>query len=524
MNTAALVWTEWAMMFVFIAGVFYWGFRLRKMASESMAGSFLADRNIPGFIGSLSTVATNLNINDFIGGAGMMYAVGAINAHGFLANGIALIFVSLFLVQKLRRINAYSLGQWLEKRYSPFIGSSYSIIWAIVWMLFNLGLYIYGGAFVLNTLMGWNLYYSIVLLSIIASAYTLLGGFGAVVATDVLQLCLMFFPFIFVAVSVWLDIGSPAELALSLPEDKAHFWAPQTKFGPIWLMMGAGVIMSSSYWSCEAQVIQRPLASKSEDDATVSYLGASFWFTILVPLLIGYPALAATKIVPGLENPDFAMPALLKMYLPHGLYGVTIVGLIAGFFSSADSQINAFCSLFTTDIYKKMIVKNRSERHYVITSKIAGAIFTFAAIATAILISTRKEGMMIFAMSVLATIMPPFGAITIAGAISKRVTSTAAATGLVIGGIISIILIVLDRMGNLTRIAEISFPFRGTVTFLTTLTITIILSFFTKPDKIYYQKEHLDISIKVTATHIKLIIMLILAMAAIYAFWTYYFG
>ena len=55
----------------------------------------------------------------------------------------------------------------------------------------SLGLYIYSGALVLHTLAGWNLYLSIVVLTFIAGAYTLLGGFGAVVATDVLQMMLM---------------------------------------------------------------------------------------------------------------------------------------------------------------------------------------------------------------------------------------------------------------------------------------------------------------------------------------------
>jgi len=103
MHAGSLVWTEWLMIFVFIGGVFFWGFRLRKLASESMAGAFLADRKIPGFIGSLSTVATNLNINDFIGGAGMVYAFGAIWAHTYIISGLVLLFVSVFLVQKPRR-------------------------------------------------------------------------------------------------------------------------------------------------------------------------------------------------------------------------------------------------------------------------------------------------------------------------------------------------------------------------------------------------------------------------------------
>ena len=153
----ALVWTEWAMIAVFVVGVVAWGFRMRR-AAGTLAGSFLAGRRVPGFIASLSTVATNLNANDFIGGAGFAYGVGVVLAHAGLFNGLALIVVSLFLVGKLRRLNVFSLGAWLEKRYAPSVGIAYSITWSCIWMLFNLGLYIYGGAFVLQTLVGGNLY------------------------------------------------------------------------------------------------------------------------------------------------------------------------------------------------------------------------------------------------------------------------------------------------------------------------------------------------------------------------------
>ena len=58
---------------------------------------------------------------------------------------------------KLRRLNVFTLGGWLERRYSPVIGIMYSITWSVIWMLFNLGLYLYAGALVLNTLVGWLL-------------------------------------------------------------------------------------------------------------------------------------------------------------------------------------------------------------------------------------------------------------------------------------------------------------------------------------------------------------------------------
>ena len=53
------------------------------------------------------------------------------------------------------------------------------------------------------------------------------------------------------------------------------------------------VFLSLSYWSCEAQIIQRPLSAKGLDDAAVSYLGVGFWHALVSPLIIVIPGIAA---------------------------------------------------------------------------------------------------------------------------------------------------------------------------------------------------------------------------------------
>ena len=53
-----LVWTEWAMVTIFIGGVLYAGWAFRKLAGVSLDSSYLADRKVPGFLASLSTVAS----------------------------------------------------------------------------------------------------------------------------------------------------------------------------------------------------------------------------------------------------------------------------------------------------------------------------------------------------------------------------------------------------------------------------------------------------------------------------------
>lgn len=492
MEPGTLLINEWLMIIIFAAGMVVWGAVMHRQASRSLEASFLADRKLPGFIASLSTVATNMNANDFIGMAGAVYGAGIIMLHGPLINSVVIIFLSLVLMKRLRELNVFTLGEWLMRRYSKAVGNLYSVIWTFVWMPFNLGLYIYAGALIMNTLVGWNLYVAIVVVSVVAATYTLLGGFGAVVSTDVLQLLLMFFPFVFLAGMVWNEVGGPVSLLEALPSAKAELWHGETPFGPIGIMLFGMLMMSMSYWSSEAQIIQRPLSAKNPRESAITYLGAGFWYTLLLPLVVILPGLAAIKLYPGLENNDFAVPMLLKDFMPPGLYGVTIVGLLAGVFSSCDSQINAFCTMFTTDIYRGMIKQDVETDKLLRISRLAGVIFTIAAIGTAIIFTFARHGMFLFAIAIVGTIMPPFGAVTILGAVWRKANAKAALIGVCAGILFACFMLALELSGKLAAIAGDTLFFRAGTTFTVTLAITAALSL--KGDFNYprYDRENAD--------------------------------
>ncbi|MEX0652629.1 MAG: sodium/solute symporter [Phycisphaeraceae bacterium] len=535
-ETIPLVWTEWGMILVFIGGVLYAGWAFRKQAGVSLDSAYLADREVPGFVASLSTVATNLNINDFVGRAGFVYLLGMIAVHDMVTGALAMGFVALFVMRQLRGLNARTLGDWLERRYSTSVGVAYSLIWVFVWMLFNLGLYIFGGAFILNQLVGWDLYWSLVVLSVIAAGYTLMGGFRAVVATDLLQLVLMFFPMVILAITAIVHAGGFAAIAEALPEGKNNPWQWHTdSLGSLSVVLFGGLAMGMSYWSSEAQVVQRPLSARDSDSAIVSYLGAAFWYMILMPFVVTIPALAAISLFPDLGHHDEAIPTLIRHMLPSGLYGMVIIGMIAGFFSSADSQINAFCGMFTHEIYKRFLVPGRSNHHYVTVSRVAGVLFTLAAIGTAILVSTNTGGMVLFAISVLVTIMPPFGAVTILGCLWRRATSAGALAGLVVGGGWSIGLILFEQIVSrdpryealfatyTSMVGEQTFNFRALTTFLITLLVAVGGSLLLPGRGIVSQTAGVGLPRNVPAHILSMVAALFLGGMAIYVFWSLMF-
>ena len=477
----------------------------------------------------MSTVATLFNVNDFIGKFGFIYLTGIVVLHIDPINGIAITLAAVLIVSNVRRAAPVSLGHWLEQRYSGAVGLAYSLIWTLVWMVFNLGLYIYGGALVLNSLLGVDMNVSIIGLSAVAAVYTLMGGFRAVVATDILQLLLLFFPFIVLASMILVDAGGIGPLLEHFNPDDANsdLFSQNTPHGPLTIMIVGALFTSFSYWSTEAQILQRPLSTRSPDDAATAYLGSVAWIVFLKPLLVIIPVLAALPIVPALENPDQIGPYLIIEYLPAGMYGMIIIGLVAGFLSSADSQINAFCTMFTTDIVQRRLYKKGSDLFYLNLSRILGIVFTIAAIGMAYWISSNKSGMMAFAISILVSIMPPFGAITLLAMLSPRMNSKGAIAGLIVGGVVSITLLIMEFSGGLQFYrdrfdADTTLYLRSIINFTITTVTCLIVSYLT-PDESHLPNRP-EVSFKLSPSVKKQVIVMSAGTATLWAVWIILFG
>jgi SSS family solute:Na+ symporter len=369
----------------------------------------------------------------------------------------------------------YTLGGWLRQRYSPLVGNVYNAIWILVWMPFGLGLYIYAGSLILNTLVGWDLGLSIVVLTLVASIYTLLGGFRAVVATDVVQLFFMIFPLLVVRGIISCTVGGPVDLLREIPASKADLWSSDTPFGPIGVLFFGHIAMALSFWTCDAQLVQRPLSTSNENEAAVAYLGAGFWYVLIVPFVAIFPGLAAISSFPDLAKSDYAAPMILREYLPPGLYGVAIVGLLSGVLSSVDSTLNAFCTMFTREIYVGIWNREASDQRQLTVSRYAGIVLTLVGIGTAYYFSFN-DSMFVSIAKIIAIIMPPLGAITVLGALWQRCSNRAAIAGLLAGYGCSLSLAILDRANRLAVIAAEPAFFNGLVSFVVTVVVVCLIS------------------------------------------------
>jgi len=108
-------------------------------------------------------------------------------------------------------------------------------------------------------------------------------------------------------------------------------------------------------------------------------------FFLLATLTL--PALGAMAKWPGLYsqeiNKELAFGMLLREYMPHGLLGLAIAGILAAIMSTVSSNMNFGAQVFVNDVYARSLVKNASTKHYMFVGRIVAAVIVGLAIAVA---------------------------------------------------------------------------------------------------------------------------------------------
>lgn len=337
---------------LFLASLFFFGSIFFKWI-EKPDDFFVAGRLLPPFILAAALTATNVNLYSFIGQAGKAYEQGiSIVWHTWTGN-MALVLAGLFVLPILRRLEIRTIPEFLEMRY----GRPMRLLVAFLWILrlsFWLGIVLYTGATaaMVITRSGEESYLLWALIfSVITIIYTTAGGMWSVALTDTLQFSLMllgalvFFPIIMTAAGGLKGIArslQPHHLEL-VPQSGQLNWA-----------FILAIFLLGLQWACTDQgMLQRAFSGR--DVRTVARgLVLSGIQTTPFALLWYLPGLAARAIDPGIPVADAVIPEMLVRFVPTGIFGLVLCGLLSAQMSTISSNINSAATLFTSDLYSRL--------------------------------------------------------------------------------------------------------------------------------------------------------------------------
>jgi len=486
----ALARIDVVIIVMYLAGVFVIGAFFSKYI-KSAGDFFVAGRALPFWAIGMSVVVSDIGATDFVAlaGAGYNHGIAAAN-FDWIGSMPAMVIAAFFFIPYYWRSGVYTIPEFLGKRYNTAVQVIHGTIWGM-FLLVMLAVMLWATAILLNTVLGWSVGASIWLMVIIVGFYTMSGGLSAVVMTDVIQMIVMFIgggALLILSMSQVGGWGALQQKVVAMEGYEHHFTLllPHDTTGPFpWtgIVFGLGIVMATAYMSGNQAVIQRTLGARSEWDAKGGMLFAGF-LKAFIPILIVVPGLAAVVLAPGLEKGEQAIPHLIRDLLPPGLTGLMFVALFAALMSSVDSYLNSATTIWTTDLYGRLMkgIKGSAPgaRHALIVGRIFTIVFILLAGLLAPLLEGRDEAMYEFIQTALSMFQGPVFAILLLGILWRRATRWGGLAGLVLGVILTTILNFTEGLFP----SEDPFLFVSWWSFVFSLVVVIVVSLLTprEPD------------------------------------------
>ena len=444
--------------FVFVLGI---GFALKRYMKTS-TDFFLSGRSIPAWITGLAFISANLGAQEVIGMGASGAKYGIATSHFYWIGAIpAMAFIGVFMMPFYYGSRARSVPEYLKLRFDEKTRGFNAISFAVMTVLSS-GISLYAMGLLLETLLGWNFSFSILIAAVIVLVYVFLGGLTSAIYNEVLQFFLIVFgfaPLVFLGLK---DAGGWTGLQTRLAEVAtangfaSGAWTESWRFmgspssnpmGVEWfgLAMGLGFVLSFGYWCTDFLVVQRAMAAKSMSAARRTPLIAAvpkmlFPFLVILPGMIaialtyktGGSGFALPKKADGTFEYNMAIPLMLGHYFPSGMLGVGLTALMASFMSGMAGNVTAFNTVWTYDIYQSYIKRGASDQHYLWMGRMATVFGIIISVAAAY-VTTRFNNIMDMLQLVFAFVNAPLLATFLLGMFWKRTTGHGAFIGLISG-------------------------------------------------------------------------------------------
>ena len=458
-----------ALYFGLILWIARWAASGTKNKTFSSVDYFLAGKNQGWLVIGASLFASNIGSEIILGvsGAGARAEMPMANFE-ILASLILILFGWIFVPFYLRS-GVYTMPEFLEKRYSRACRDYLSVISVLAYIITKISLIIFAGALVFEVL-GIPFWTGAIITVVATGFYTVLGGLKAVIYTDMVQAFVLILGTLVVTffglyqLGGWNSLIETLTVAGQTPGNPSvdqffNLWRPMEDSDYPWTGMLFGApILGVWYWCTDQYIVQRALSAKDISNARKGALFAGYLkllpvFLFFLPGVIAYALMQKGMISFEMSNADQALPALITGFLPNGLKGLAIAGLLAALMSSLSSAFNSSSTLLTIDFYQKYRPQ-ASEKDLVRFGRLATIILVILSLGwIPFMESLMGGGIFRYLQSVQAYISPPIAAVFLFGLFFKWINARGAIVALWTGFAIGVFRLVTEFMsqeGSLT--------------------------------------------------------------------------
>jgi solute:Na+ symporter, SSS family len=441
--------------FGFVLGI---GFALRRLVTTS-ADFFLSGRSLPAWVTGIAFISANLGAIEILGMAASGAQYGISIVHYYWIGAVpAMIFLGIVMMPFYYGSKVRSVPEYLVRRYDRKTHLVNAIIFVLSSILIA-GVNLYALAAVLDVLLGIPLPVAIVVSALFVLSYILLGGLTSAIYNEVMQFFVICAGLIPIVIVVLKEVGGIEGLFQKLSVNGPNFTHPWSGLGfggdnPIgdWvgLVFGLSFCLSFGYWTTNFAEVQRAMSAKDDNAARLTPIIGSFP-KIIIPFAIVIPGMAAVLLLPGIGESgglpyNDAIPGLMAKYLPNGVLGVAITGLLAAFMAGMAANISSFNAVWTYDIWQDYIRPGRPDHYYLRIGRYTTIAGVFIGIGTAFL-AAGYSNINNYIQTLFSFFNVPIFLAFIVGMFWKKAGTSSGFWGILVGTITSFGIFILYQVG-----------------------------------------------------------------------------
>ena len=462
--------------FVILCLIGFWVGRKERTSSDDY---FLAGRSLPWYVVGGSFIASNISTEHFIGMIGGAFVYGICVATSEWLNIGSFTLLIWFFIPFLLTAKVFTTPEFLERRFNFTLRQFFAVVTVISNVVAFLAAVLYGGGLALHKLFGWDLWFAIIALGVVAGSWAIYGGLMSVAWTDFFTVIVMIAGGLMVTLLGLYMLSADSHSLIQgfkvmIQRNQAHdgIWAtvvarnaqqivhadhynrlaviqPVTHQVVPWPYLIFGIFSVSIWYNVLNQfMIQRVLGAKNMYHARMGIVLAGY-MKIFMPVIVVLPGLILFARFPEVLNlpwdqvqpeADKGYVAMLQMLVPVGLRGLFLAALFGAIQSTVNSVLNSTATIFTLDIYKRLIRREASEKHLVRMGIWSSVVILLISIVLAGFVNRFEKSLFVYIQSLYAFFAPPFAAVFLLGILFRRINALGASTAVILGFLLGILM------------------------------------------------------------------------------------
>lgn len=404
-----------AVYFIVISSI---AWHSRAPRDESSRDFMLGERKVPWWAAAMSIVGTEMSALTFVGVPGYAYVRTGKFSYlmGSVGMIVARIIVSRWFVPAYYRYNIISIYELLQKRFGPLTRNAAVAIFMFTRVAMS-GVRLYAGSLVVEAALGISWQWAIVLTTFVGMIYTVVGGIKSVIWTEVLQVCVMFcgaFSAIYIIYQSlpagWHSVAAATagQGRFQIFDTRLDIFDPTQEF-TVWAALIGMTFFNLSVFGTDYDMAQRMLTTKDAKRSARAVITSALadlpiqilFLSIGVLLYTFYHSVgeAGLPLKDGAVDADRVFTHFIVSYIPAGVRGLVMAGILSVALSSFQSALNALSTSFTVDVFKRYDSNERADGYYVTVTRMATVGFA-ALLMVVAFCSQRVDGLLMLGLKI----------------------------------------------------------------------------------------------------------------------------